>query len=61
MLPVVREAEQLLAADVTQNHEYLPVLGHAPFTAAATTLVLGADSPVADRVRLPHPVTVGIL
>jgi len=32
VLPVVREAEILLANDESQNHEYLPILGFEPFT-----------------------------
>lgn len=43
MLPVVREAEQKLAADNSLNHEYLPVLGFEPFCNAAMELLLGAD------------------
>lgn len=44
VLPVVREAESKLAADESQNHEYLPILGFAPFAKAAAELVLGAGA-----------------
>ncbi|WKY08877.1 hypothetical protein Q1695_001786 [Nippostrongylus brasiliensis] len=45
VLPVVREAEKMIAADDTLNHEYLPVLGLEAFTEAACALVLGENSP----------------
>lgn len=45
VLPVVRLAEEKLAKDTTQNHEYLPVLGFEPFCNVAIELVLGKDSP----------------
>ncbi|KAI4465734.1 aspartate aminotransferase [Holotrichia oblita] len=44
VLPVVRQAEKMLAADETLNKEYLPVLGFEKFSAAATTMLLGSDS-----------------
>ncbi|KAI6191401.1 Aspartate aminotransferase [Aphelenchoides bicaudatus] len=44
VLPVVHEAEVILANDTTLDHEYLPVLGLEKFTKAASELVLGADS-----------------
>jgi len=45
VLPVVRKVEEQLAKDHTLNKEYLPVLGLPAFTAAATSMLLGADSP----------------
>lgn len=45
VLPVVREAEKRLANDMSQNHEYLPVLGYEPFCNVAVELALGKDSP----------------
>jgi len=45
VLPVVREAEKVLAADETLNKEYLPILGLDAFSSAATSMLLGADSP----------------
>jgi aspartate aminotransferase len=44
VLPVVRKVESSLAADESQNHEYLPVLGLDSFSQAATSMVLGKDS-----------------
>lgn len=44
VLPVVRKTEIKIASDESINHEYLPVLGTEPYTRAATTLLLGADS-----------------
>nr|CAH0110435.1 unnamed protein product [Daphnia galeata] len=45
VLPVVRQMEQQLAADETLNKEYLPVLGYEPLASAATSMLLGSDSP----------------
>jgi len=44
VLPVVHQAETLMAKDDTLDHEYLPVLGLEKFTRAAAELVLGADN-----------------
>lgn len=52
VLPVVREAEKKLAADDTLNKEYLPVLGLEEFTQAATTMLLGEDSPAIKQNRV---------
>ncbi|EZA47715.1 hypothetical protein DMN91_012561 [Ooceraea biroi] len=51
VLPVVRKVEKSLAADDLQNHEYLPVLGLEAFSEAATSMLLGADSPVIAQGR----------
>ncbi|XGW06277.1 hypothetical protein V3C99_016521 [Haemonchus contortus] len=51
VLPVVREAEKLIAADESLNHEYLPVLGMEAFTEAACHLVLGDNSPAIKSGR----------
>lgn len=51
VLPVVRKVEKSLAADELQNHEYLPVLGLDAFSQAATSLLLGADSPIIAQGR----------
>ena len=54
ILPVVKKAETILAAQVEAeevNHEYLPVLGLDSFTAAATQMLLGADSPALAENR----------
>lgn len=46
VLPVVRKVEKALAEDELQNHEYLPVLGLDAFCQAATSMLLGPNSPV---------------
>ena len=51
VLPVVRKVEKSLAADDLQNHEYLPVLGLDAFSQAATSILLGVDSPVIAQGR----------
>lgn len=51
VLPVVKETEQSITADPTINHEYLPVCGLENFTKAATTLLLGEDSPALASKR----------
>ncbi|KAM7356019.1 glutamate oxaloacetate transaminase 1 isoform 1-T2 [Cochliomyia hominivorax] len=51
VLPVVRKTEIQIASDETINHEYLPVLGPEKFTKAATTLLLGEDSPALKENR----------
>ncbi|KAL9628661.1 MAG: hypothetical protein Q9164_007185 [Protoblastenia rupestris] len=54
VLPVVKQADELLRKDPNLNHEYLPIAGLADFTTAARKLILGADSPAIKekRVRL---------
>ncbi|KAK6637910.1 hypothetical protein RUM44_008332 [Polyplax serrata] len=51
VLPVVKKVEKDLAADETQNHEYLPVLGLEAFTQAATTMLLGANNSAVTEGR----------
>jgi len=54
ILPVVKKAEAILAKQVEEekiNHEYLPVLGLESFTKAATTMLLGEDSPALAENR----------
>ena len=54
ILPCVKKAEAVLAEQVDQekiNHEYLPVLGLESFTKAATTMLLGEDSPALAEGR----------
>ena len=46
VLPVVREVEKIMASDDTRVKEYLPVLGLEVFSSAATSMLLGSDSPV---------------
>lgn len=45
VLPVVRKVEEQLAKDYTLNKEYLPVLGLPAFSSAATSMLLGQESP----------------
>ncbi|TMW48760.1 hypothetical protein DOY81_006160 [Sarcophaga bullata] len=45
VLPVVRKTEIEIASNDKINHEYLPVLGTEAFTKAASTLLLGEESP----------------
>ena len=54
ILPCVKKAETILAQQVQEekiNHEYLPVLGLDTFTKAATTMLLGEDSPALAENR----------
>lgn len=51
VLPVVKKVEKSLAADDLQNHEYLPVLGLEAFSEAATSMLLGTNSPVIAQGR----------
>jgi len=51
VLPVVRKAESILAADETLNKEYLNMGGLQSFTDAATRLVLGENSRLISEDR----------
>jgi len=54
ILPVVKKAEHILADKVEKeeiNHEYLPVLGHESFAAAATKMLLGESSEAVKEGR----------
>jgi len=54
ILPVVKKAEKILAEKTSEeliNHEYLPVLGLDSFSKAATTMLLGEDSPALAENR----------
>ncbi|XP_055376770.1 aspartate aminotransferase, cytoplasmic [Condylostylus longicornis] len=51
VLPVVRKTEIRIASDESLNHEYLPVTGNELFTKAATTLLLGVNSPAIAEGR----------
>ncbi|KAI4467871.1 aspartate aminotransferase [Holotrichia oblita] len=44
-LPVVKQAEKVIASDETLNKAYLPVLGLESFRNVATKLLLGNESP----------------
>lgn len=51
VLPVVKKAESMLAADDTLNKEYLSMGGLQSFTDASMRLVLGENSPVIQDDR----------
>jgi len=54
ILPVVKKAESILAQKIEKeeiNHEYLPVLGHESFAAAATKMLLGESSAAVKENR----------
>ncbi|KAK4691089.1 aspartate aminotransferase, cytoplasmic, partial [Lecanoromycetidae sp. Uapishka_2] len=51
VLPVVKQADEILRKDPNLNHEYLPIAGLADFTSAAQKLILGADSPAIKEKR----------
>ncbi|XP_047478353.1 aspartate aminotransferase, cytoplasmic-like [Penaeus chinensis] len=52
VLPVVRKVEAELAADMTLNHEYLPILGLESFSTAAAKMLLGATHPAIAEGRM---------
>ncbi|KAL2050525.1 hypothetical protein ABVK25_009194 [Lepraria finkii] len=52
VLPVVKQADEILRKDPNLNHEYLPIAGLADFTSAAQKLILGADSPAIKEKRV---------
>ncbi|GAA5950745.1 hypothetical protein JCM8115_004961 [Rhodotorula mucilaginosa] len=52
VLPVVRKAKQILAADDTLDHEYLPIAGLPSFVKATSKLIFGADSPALSENRV---------
>lgn len=45
VLPVVREAETILALDETGDKNYLSTFGNKDFCKLATEMLLGANSP----------------
>lgn len=51
VLPVVKKVEAELVASV-DNHEYLDILGDTEFSAAATEILLGSDSPAIKEKRV---------
>lgn len=52
VLPVVKQADELLRKDPDLNHEYLPIAGLAEFTSASQKLILGASSPAISDKRV---------
>ena len=55
VLPVVRQADDILRKDPNLNHEYLPIAGLTEFTSAAQRLILGSDSPAIQEKRVCSP------
>lgn len=51
VLPVVRTIEAQMSADLTLNHEYLPLSGMKAFCDASTKLLLGESSPAISQNR----------
>ncbi|KAL8789009.1 MAG: hypothetical protein Q9195_007029 [Heterodermia aff. obscurata] len=58
VLPVVKQADEILRKDPNLNHEYLPIAGLADFTSAAQKLILGADSPAIKEKRVTSYQTI---
>jgi len=52
VLPVVRSVESKMAADMTLNHEYLPILGLPDFRSASLKLLLGDAHPAIVENRV---------
>ncbi|TKA56092.1 hypothetical protein B0A55_11982, partial [Friedmanniomyces simplex] len=52
VLPVVKQADDLLRKDPDLNHEYLPIGGLADFTSASQKLILGKSSPAISDKRV---------
>ncbi|KAI9821097.1 MAG: Aspartate aminotransferase, cytoplasmic [Pycnora praestabilis] len=52
VLPVVKQADEILRNDPQLNHEYLPIAGLAEFTTASAKLMLGADSSAIAEKRV---------
>lgn len=47
-----RQAEAIIAADETLDHEYLPITGLSEYTSAAAKLIIGADSAALKEGRV---------
>jgi len=58
VLPVVKQAEEILRSDPELNHEYLPIAGLPAFTAASQKLILGANSPAISEKRITSMQTI---
>ena len=57
VLPVIKQADEILRKDPNLNHEYLPIAGLADFTSAAQKLILGAESPAIKEKRVSSQVS----
>lgn len=58
ILPSVRKADALIAADPSLNHEYLPIAGIPEFRSGAAKLILGEDSPAIAENRVASVQTI---
>ena len=58
VLPVVRTIEAQMSADLTLNHEYLPLTGLKSFCDASTRLLLGEGSSAITQNRVSNQATV---
>jgi len=58
VLPVVKQAEEILRSDPELNHEYLPIAGLPAFTAASQKLILGSNSPAIAEKRITSMQTI---
>ncbi|KAL5601377.1 uncharacterized protein BROUX77_005626 [Berkeleyomyces rouxiae] len=58
VLPVVKKAEAILAADPELNHEYAPILGVPAFTSKAAELIIGASSAALAEKRVSSVQTI---
>ncbi|KAI9704888.1 MAG: Aspartate aminotransferase, cytoplasmic [Candelina mexicana] len=58
VLPVVKQADDLLRSDPNLNHEYLPIAGLAEFTTASAKLILGSESPALKEDRVVSMQTI---
>ncbi|KAK4702646.1 hypothetical protein P7C70_g3576, partial [Phenoliferia sp. Uapishka_3] len=58
VLPVVRKAKMIIAADNTLDHEYLPIAGLPSFTSASAKLIFGADSTAIKEGRVSTMQTI---
>ncbi|XP_030570705.1 uncharacterized protein LOC115769858 isoform X1 [Drosophila novamexicana] len=58
VLPVVKKCELEIIKDPNMTHEYLPILGNAEFTKAATELILGKDCKAIEENRIVAAQTI---
>jgi len=58
VFPVVKKAEEMILADPTSNHEYLPIEGHIQFRELAQQLIFGADNPAVVEKRISSAQTI---
>jgi len=58
VLPVVKQADEIIRNDPNLNHEYLPIAGLADFTSASQKLILGPSSPAIKDKRVTSLQTI---